>query len=69
MLLNVLPKKIIQGQTRNETSAAGSTPNPALVKQACGSLQKTHEGAINNLLAAGVQPAVWGAVLALFGQL
>lgn len=53
----------------NLKTLMASTPNPALVKAVCASLKKTTEGAINSLMASGAQPAVWGAVLALFGQL
>lgn len=44
-------------------------PSPALVKAVCNSLKSVTEGPIGRLLASGTQPAIWGAVLALFGQL
>lgn len=44
-------------------------PNPVLLKAVCNSLKRVTEGPIGERLASGNQPAVWGAVLALFGQL
>ena len=45
------------------------TPNPVLVKAVSASLKNLTEGPISQHLSSGAQPAIWGAVLALFSQL
>ena len=44
-------------------------PNPVLIKAVCNSLKRVTEGPIGERLVSGNQPAIWGAVLALFSQL
>jgi hypothetical protein len=44
-------------------------PNPVLLKAVCASLKNITADAIGKRLAAGGQPVIWGAVLALFNQI